>query len=67
MLADIINIDINSIMAGRRDNDQSTFRITLEVDNDSALPKLLEGRVSVTLVLLVFWLIKKNAVFQLIK
>lgn len=36
-------------MAGRRDNDQSTFRITLEVDNDSALPKLLEGRVSTTL------------------
>jgi len=38
-------------MAGRRDDDQSAFRITLEVDNDSALPKLLEGRVSKTLVL----------------
>jgi len=44
-------------MAGRRDDDQSTFRITLEVDNDSALPKLLEGRVSTTLDLtLMFWL-----------
>jgi len=43
-------------MAGRRDDDQSTFRITLEVDNDSALPKLLEGRVSKTLVLNPYWL-----------
>lgn len=38
-------------MAGRGDDDQSAFKITLEVDNDSALPKLLEGRVSITLVL----------------